>query len=148
MPIRFTLHLTDSPQNRRDQNQHWDVFVLSSSFLRNLPRLGQSPPSREYSRLPGHNTLLGETTHTKCGISRVTSVPRFQAAVPARVQPGMRQDTPSKQPAKGRSLLHRWSPAVHPARSKENRTPHNAFSESSPSGPLPRMYFLPLAPLL
>lgn len=112
------------------------MFVLSSSFLRNFRRHGQSPPSREYSRPPGHDTLLGETTHTKWGFS--CGVPCFQVPLSTRGQPGMRQGTSLKQPAKGRSPLHRWNPAAEPARSKENRIPHTAFS--SPSRPFPRMY--------
>ena len=148
VPIEFISHPIDSPQNRRNQINCVHLFVLSSSFLRTLPRHGRRPPSKEYSRPPGHNTLLGETTRTKRGFSLATGVPCFQVAVSTRVQSGMRQDTSLKQPAKGRTPLHRWSPVDQPARSKENRTLHTAFSESSPSGPFPRLYFLLLAPLL
>ena len=121
--------------------------MLSSSFLRYVPRHGQGPLSREYSRTVRHCTLQDEPTHPWNGSSY--DVPRLHVTVSTRLHTGMEQpethwqSTSFKQTPVGGShhpALHRRYPAVHPAKLKKDRTPPNA-APSSPSGSFPGIHF-------
>jgi len=117
--------------------------MLSSSFLRNVPRPGQGPLSREYSRTVGHRTLQDEPTHPWNGSSY--DVSRLHVTVSTCLHTGMEQtqSTSFKQTPVGgshRPALHRQYPAVQPAKLRKDRAPPNA-APSSPSGPFPRIHF-------
>lgn len=141
---KFTLRSIDPP-HRRNRINCKHVLVLSSSFLRNVPRHGQGLSSNEYSRTVGHCTLQDETTHPWNGSSYGASC--LHVTVSTCPHPGMEQtqNNSFKQPLVGEShspTLHRRYPAVQPARLKKDRSPPNA----APSGSFPRMHLSCLPP--